>query len=367
MAKRQKFDMNSPEAKAITDEIVHGTFMTEGTMVAFPLCFPGASSPIPLDESRITALDITPDGHVYGGTSGFKAHLFVGMFHGVTGMVLDLASIEGATECVAICCAKDKVVACVNGPAGGRVVTLAYQGLPFDLIQEWGFSRPTLEEVEFPLAGERILHATRTADGALIVGITKTSLFTLDLSTGKVTRLAELIGAGRIARDGAGKILGVDEHRALWRFDSASGALNRRAIALPQGAWDMGLHQWACDPGRGKLYLSDDAGALYSVGAQGGVEGPLAKAPLAPVTAMAVTFDGRLFGTCGDGIGRVFSFDPKSGSIKNLGVAASILERRRYGYEFADAVVGRDGQIYFAENDNLGHLWLYFPRIAAGV
>ena len=39
--------MNSPEAKALIDEIVHGTFMKEGTMVAFPTCFPGASIPIP--------------------------------------------------------------------------------------------------------------------------------------------------------------------------------------------------------------------------------------------------------------------------------------------------------------------------------
>ncbi len=367
MAKRQKFDMNSPEAKAIVDDIVHGTFMTEGTMVAFPLCFPGASSMIPLDESRITALDVTPDGQVYGGTSGHKTHLFVGMFHGVTGMVLDLANIEGATECAAICCAQDKVVACVNGPSGGRVVAFAYQGLPFDLIQEWGFSRPTLEELEFPLPGERILHATRTEDGALVVGITETSLFTINSSTGKVARVAEIDGAGRIARDAAGQVLGLDDGRSLWRFDPKNGALTRRETSLPGGSWTQGWIRWARNPTNGTLYLSDDEGALFSLDPSGALVGNLAHAPLAPITSMSVTFDGRLFGTCGDGIGRVFSFDPQSRSIKNLGVAASILERRRYGYEFADAVIGRDGQIYFAENDNLGHLWIYFPRIAAGV
>jgi hypothetical protein len=47
----------------------------------------------------------------------------------------------------------------------------------------------------------------------------------------------------------------------------------------------------------------------------------------------------------------------------NLGVAESVLERRRYGYVFGDAVIGRDGQIIFGEDDDLGHLWLYFPRI----
>ncbi|MCK5732824.1 MAG: hypothetical protein KAI38_01465, partial [Candidatus Latescibacteria bacterium] len=89
-AKKKPYDMNAPEAKALVDEIVHGTFVKEGTMVAFPTCFPGASLPIVADESRITALDVTPEGVVYGGTSGRLTHLFVGMFHGVTGMVFDM-------------------------------------------------------------------------------------------------------------------------------------------------------------------------------------------------------------------------------------------------------------------------------------
>jgi hypothetical protein len=38
-------------------------------------------------------------------------------------------------------------------------------------------------------------------------------------------------------------------------------------------------------------------------------------------------------------------------------------EQRRYGYQFGDAVTGPDGEIVFGEDDNNGHLWLYFPRI----
>lgn len=40
-----------------------------------------------------------------------------------------------------------------------------------------------------------------------------------------------------------------------------------------------------------------------------------------------------------------------------------LFERRRYGYVFGDVVTGRDGEIIFGENDNGGHVWLYFPRI----
>ena len=78
---------------------------------------------------------------------------------------------------------------------------------------------------------------------------------------------------------------------------------------------------------------------------------------------MAVTFDGRVFGTCGHGIANLFCFDPEEEEITDLGAVVSVIERRRYGYEFGDAVVGRDGEIVFGEDDDLGHLWLYFPRV----
>ena len=78
---------------------------------------------------------------------------------------------------------------------------------------------------------------------------------------------------------------------------------------------------------------------------------------------MAVTLDGRLFGTCGEEISRLFCYDPHTGMLDDLGVAVSVIERRRYGYQFGAAAVGRDGEIVFGEDDDLGHLWLYFPKI----
>jgi hypothetical protein len=63
----------------------------------------------------------------------------------------------------------------------------------------------------------------------------------------------------------------------------------------------------------------------------------------------------------------LFCYDPVSGDVTSLGVAVSVFERRRYGYSFGDAAVGRDGEIVFGEDDDLGHLWLYYPRIQARV
>ena len=113
------------------------------------------------------------------------------------------------------------------------------------------------------------------------------------------------------------------------------------------------------------LYTADDDGQLFSYNEERGFSPSLGKTLLAPVGPMAVTFDGRVFGFCGDGIAKMFCYDPGRREITNLGVAVSLFERRRYGYVFGAAVTGRDGEIVFGEDDDGGHVWLYFPRIQA--
>ena len=113
-----KFDPHSPEIKAYKDALAH-QFVREGTMVAFPTCLPGMTTPITHDESRITALDINADGHIYGGTSGRQAHLFGAAFHGLTGIVLDAGIVAGAKSTAAVCCSPSGgAIAFVNGCAG---------------------------------------------------------------------------------------------------------------------------------------------------------------------------------------------------------------------------------------------------------
>jgi hypothetical protein len=359
---KKRYDRNAPEARALIDEIVHGTFVKEGAMVAFPTCFPGASTPIPADESHITALDITPDGIVYGGTSGRAAHLFVAMFHGVTGVVFDRGTVEGAQQCAAVGCGRSSFAACVNGPGGGRVVTGALQPLPFDLIQEWGFSRTPFEDLG-QINGEPIVHAVADASKTWLIGTTTNHLFTLRFGEKKLEIVGEVPGQGRLALGSKGGIFGQDGPGHLWRYDPAARQVQRRAVPLPDGAWERAPLRWARDAHNGLLYTADANGTLFSFDEQRGFSPPLGRTLLAPVGPMAVTHDGRLFGCCGTEMAKLFCYHPAQGRVANLGVAVSVLERRRYGYVFGDAVTGRDGQIIFGEDDDLGHLWLYFPRI----
>jgi hypothetical protein len=363
MPKRKRFDRSQPGARELADSIVHGAATTEGTMVAFPTCFPAVTTPVPADESRITAMDVTHDGIVYAGTSGYASHLLVGMFHGITGMVFDMGVVDGADSCAAVCCGKQKIVACVNGDRGGRLVVRPLERLPFDLIQEWHVSRVPYEYTDEVAPGEPIAHAV--VDDALerVVGVTSKHLFTYDLATGVLSLAGELPGSARLVRTTSGTVMGRDVGDTLWRHTPREARLERRAVSLPKGDWSADTLMWAREDRSDTLYAVDTAGSVFAYTERDGFGGPLGHVPLAPVGAMAATTDGRLFVSAGEGIARTYCLDPSTGDVKDLGVAVSVIERRRYGYCFGDAVVGRDGEIIWGENDDMGHLWLYFPRI----
>lgn len=368
MEEKKPYDMNSPEARQVIDEIVHGTFTIEGTFVAFPLCFPGASRPFPPDESRIVALDIAPDGMIYGGTEGHCVHLFVGMFHGVTGMVFDLAAIEDAQTCIGVHCCREAVVAVIQGNAGSRVVSVPFQPLPFDLIQEWGFTRPAVNEVySFP-EGENVIHSICESDREHLLCFTDRGVVRIQIPSGTRENIDSPQGLSSPGGFQSGEILAIGQDRNLWTYQPRSSRFEKSASQIPPDFKIGNKLCWSKGKDQGVIHVADSEGGIYHLTQkQTGTEfsEKLAQTRYYPVTAMAETFDGRLYGFCGEGISRLWCYSPHSRDLKDLGVAVSILEQRRYGYEFGAAVVGRDGQIYFGENDNWGHIWIYFPRITA--
>ena len=360
MQTKPKFDPNSPEIKAYLNDLAH-QFVREGTMVAFPTCLPGMTTPIPLDESRITALDINSEGHIYGGTSGRQAHLFGAAFHHLTGIVLDAGTVPGCTSTAAVCCGASRTIAFVNGPQGGRAVAVPHIRLAEDWIQEWGLAPPVLQELGECVPGEQVVHAVALPSRTTVVGVTTSHAFTVDVESGRITVLGEAPGRGHLALGRAG-VFGQDDATHLWRFDVSSGRIHRADVHLPDGDWTQPL-RWARNRETGLLFTADATGRLFSFDEN--KFRLLGKAHLAPVGPIAVTPDGRLFGFCGEEIANLFCCDTVSGSVTNLGVAASVLEQRRYGYQFAAALTGRDGELIFGEDDNGGHLWLYFPKITS--
>jgi hypothetical protein len=354
-----RFDPNSPAIKAYENELAH-QFVREGFMVAFPTCLPGMTTPITHDECHITALDIDSEGKIYGGTSGRQAHLFVARFHDLTGVVLDAGAVPDSTNSVAVCAGASRGIAFVNGARGGRAIAIPKIDLAQDWIQEWGLSPPVLQDLGSCVANEPVVHAICDPARTTVIGVTTRHLFTVEIESGKVSVIGEVSGRGRLGLGSSG-VFGQDDGARLWHFDLASGKIRRAAVDLPEGEWNSGL-RWARGGDPGQLLTADDAGRIFSFDEKHGFRS-IGKAHLAPVGLMAMTPDGRLFGFCGTEIANLFCCDTVSGSVSNLGVAASVLEKRRYGYQFGDAVVGPQGEIVFGEDDNDGHLWMYFPKI----
>ena len=342
----------------------HGAFVKDGLMVAFPLCFPGMTDAIPLEESRITALAWGGTGVLFGGTGGKGSHLFAAFFKGATGAIFDLGRIDGATACTGVACGKVNLVAAVNGSKGSQIISQKAEGLPdFDLLQEWSFLRRPYHNLNWDLAGERILDLVGLAATDLAVGISEHHLFLVDVDQGRCDVVAALDTIPRLMVSADGQVYGLDGDDALWRFHPITRKLTRKAVPLPSAAWGKGSLAWARDPVAAAVYLASPDGGIFSFSPDLTSGRVVAKAPLAPVQCLAVIPDGRVYGFCGQDIEHLFVFDPETGTLTDLGVAISVIERRRYGYQFAAAVVSQDGHLCFGENDNLGHLWLYFPSI----
>jgi len=359
MQTKSRFNPDSPEIKKYEEELTH-QFVREGTMVAFPTCLPGMTTPIIHDECRITALDINTERQIYGGTSGRRAHLFAARFHGLTGVVLDVGVVDGGTNSVAVCCGKSGAMAFVNGARGGRAIAIPNIDLAQDWIQEWGMDPLALQDFGECVPGEALVHAISGPSPSTLIGTTTGHLFTIEAESGKVTVIGEVPGRGQLVMTSAGAF-GQDDGARLWHLDLASGKIRRAAVDLPQGEW-TGPLRWARGGDADQLFTADAAGHLFSFGADRKFRS-LGRTHLAPVGPMAISPDGRLFGFCGEEMANLFCCDVSSGNVSNLGVAASVLERRRYGYVFGDAVTGPEGEIVFGEDDNDGHLWLYFPKI----
>lgn len=197
------------------------------------------------------------------------------------------------------------------------------------------------------------------------MGTTARHVFALDPESKRIRLVAEADCRGRLASTPQRRIVGPDGPEHLWVLDPPADRFHARAVQLPPGHWSAEL-VWATDTRGGLSYTADARGPFFSYSQSAGFRS-LGQTLLAPTGAMANTADGRVFGFRGADMAKLFSFHPHTREQADLGVAASAIGRRRYGYALADAVTGRHGEIVFGENDNGGHLRLYFPRILARV
>jgi ribosomal protein L24E len=341
------------------DGIALNPYVRKGTFIAHQLGWEGVTQTLQPDESVINCLDISENGVVYGGTGVRAAHLFESRFTGSVGFIRDLGGqIENAV-CAAVCCHKDKVVAFVNDHIGVRVVIYNYD-TPFgaDPIQEfWRFDYSAID-IGYIFKSDNCINAIRDNSREKIIGVTQNTLFSFNVSTRKASEISSLSKPGRLIADSCNDIYGLDDSCYVWRYTFANDNLDRRALKLPKGLWNAHDVKMAAD--KRHVYISDSEGNVYYFSRNKEISF-LFKTHQKPVSTMVVTPDARIFGFCGTDMQNMFAFDLQNGNYENLGVAVSTHQRVRYGYQFSDSVVGMNGEIFFGESDNSGHLWTYCP------
>jgi hypothetical protein len=296
--------------------------------------------------------------------------------------------VPEATETVRLEVRGRRLFAAVNGPFGGRLVTLWLSHSP-DGIQEWHFHRPALRTaIEAPDAP--LLDAWLCPEGRHFLGLTAAGPVAAELppwpleparrrttnGAEDAPRTAASLPEPVTARPLAGPADGPAAVPAFGRTDAAGvwlcrgSALQRLApdgevIAGPSPAAEFGEGAWGFTalPG-GRLLAARADGTLLELNPAAGTATPRGAAPLAPVRCLAGLPDGRAYGFAGTGVGRWFVLEPGAESPRDLGAVAAVVGWKRYGLEFADAAAGCQGEICLAEADRGGHLWLYLPPLA---
>jgi len=341
---------------------VNGDFVSEGTFLALPPCFPGVSVSVEAAASRIHRLCLSPSGKfVYAATRGPDAHLIQFAPKGSFGYAVDLGCPCEEAEIIAVTARSggeaDELLTAMATPEGTRVVQMRAALLGHG-IQEWHVVKSDIRlHWEFPEFWGRDLMLSPDGKKAALIGGGKCLLLTWSENSLKIVR--EMVVSESIGRLFGRTINGfswVDRIGCVWALDWEGKALRVLFSAENQlpalvSPSDLGA-VWVDGGGRVWEWLSDSREVLD----RGWVSA-------SPVQALCRLPDGRIYAFAGEGLSHWYVLEKGGDWARDLGVAVSTLSSRRYGFQFGDLLAGADGEIYAAENDFGGHLWIYFPPL----
>jgi streptogramin lyase len=337
---------------------------------------------IPSGESAIQALAVAPDGALYGTTTGTRSHLFV--LQPVHGYVQPLGYLKDTTavhSALAVAASGDVYI----GTAGtGRLLKYTPRD---DDRKPIRVDRPCeTTDLGAPVAGDGIYTMALDRERSVIYGLSEPNgqFFRYDIGAARFT-LHGTVAANRIpgenfeqaknisrslALDAQGRVYASGEDAALFRFDPATGKLERLAIVLPtipeRAPYDR-VDAFARDS-RGVIYGGTSDGYLFRLDPRTLEIANLGK-PLNQYRIRGLAFapDGVLYGVGGDDdeMARLFSFDPAAGVYRMLGMID--VNRRPYyswqAYRIGAVAMGLDGTLYLGQSERVSRLYLYYPVV----
>lgn len=353
-----------PQTPSLEKPRVNGSFSKTGTFLALPLCYPGVNKPIPYDESWIERLSLSTSGdRVYGWTRGPVPHLFMALPKAPYGYVVDLPipdSAERIVDCLPIPTEKRRVDLLVIAAVEGHQARLWMKHSPVYThgIQEWGVwhHRP-LSELTLEGGTAISLHRSPAGASLLVTGESTASLYNIESNTLQLEDVIELPSTSflRPVSVQDSDVHLVSPEGGLWRWSWEEKKWGEYGHAAPS----ENAHWTLAAPAKNGLLLADSQGHIVQIDSRGGRH--RGQVPIPPVRCMVGLKDDRIFGICGHEIGHCFQAGTAQEWALDHGIPVSVLSDPRYGHEFSHAAVGPDGQIYLAEYDRGGRLWIYFP------
>jgi len=337
---------------------VNGDFVSEGIFLALPPCFPGVSLPPPADETRMHRLFVADGGRiVFAATRGPRPRLLKFLPKGALGYAVDLGGVPDAIEITAMAILDDSpfpelLVACRTSK--GSALFLWPTGWADDGVQEWRVNVSTPRHA-LDLPAPRIFGLVR--EGNQIFAAGKGMGFFLrqhdeELTLERTVKIPDVF-PDVFSLDGA-RFLTPDWRLLSVEWDSlAIGVVERLPYEGPPATVAAAI--------AGALVWADDTGAVHEW--SGREVRDRGNIPLLPVHSLCRLPDGRIYASAGLEIAHWYVLEADCRWARDLGVPVSTLTTRRYGLQFSHMLAGRDGEIFIAEDDRSGHLWIYFPPL----
>lgn len=357
---------------------------------------------IPEDEKGITALAVAPNGYIYGGTTGYQAHLFVMNPEGA--LVRPLGKIPGAESIYHSLVAADDgmvyfgtsrwnkgrmdlkgkdIAKKYENFQGGHIYRLDPEEEEKNRVRtHWADpSRdcPGLTDLGIPVPGNGIHAMVGVGNELMGVSIPDAVFFVFDVKQKAVT-FREEICAGPLAEnplksisgdliiDHDGNVWGTWDYGKFFKYIPSERRLVKLNIAVPclKGREFMNVVDAFSLADDGTIYGGNTDGYVFSLDPKTETVKNLGK-PVGQkrIRGLAAAKNGNIYGIGGEvlGVGRLFVYKPESGEFENLGMI-KVHNPPYYNWmalEFDAMVAGHDGTIYIGENSRRAHLFILCP------
>lgn len=372
-------------------------FVTDGHLEVRSLGPKEFVEPIPAGESAITALVYSPDGWVYGATSGSKAHMFFYNPSPDADAVADIGVIAENASVPALAMRPDRTIIGVAN-IGEQARFFSYKSCGV-LLAEKDFTGLGVREIfDFP-AEDQLFFSTidpchsagkiefigdslpfKVSDfklvdegrDAVVLDAKTGELHRLNLVTFQIRKLGRLDPNGnfspRLVEGKYGCIYGAGLYGRIFCYDAVNDVLMARKAVAPS----LRGHQiynrvtaWLPEDEENVIYGGTSDGLMFKYLAQADRIICLGK-PAAENNACAMACSGKLvyalMGLPND-CAHLTCYDKNNGELRDLGCLLARSERPWNGYVFGSMVTGRNGVVFMGETDRISQLFIFYPPV----